>query len=113
MQADRTFGVTAAITEMLFQSQDGYIKLLPALPDEWSNGELKGACTRGAFELNFSWENKKVKKLSILSKAGEICRIEKSTPTKIKMDGRTISFKKIPGGIIEFKTTRGGVYFIE
>ena len=113
LQVDGTFGVTAAITEMLMQSQDGYIKLLPALPDEWSAGEFKGVCARGAFELDYGWENKKITKLNILSKAGEICRIEFKSAVKVKSNGRSINFNKRPDGIIEFQTIRGGVYFIE
>ncbi|ULQ53064.1 glycoside hydrolase family 95 protein [Flavihumibacter fluvii] len=113
MQVDGTFGVTAAITEMLLQSQEGYIKLLPALPDEWSSGEFSGVCARGAFELSFSWENKKVTQLKILSKAGETCRIEYGAIKKIKSGGHSIPFKKLADNTVEFKTIKGGVYLIE
>jgi alpha-L-fucosidase 2 len=58
-QVDGTFGTTAAITEMLMQSHDGFIKLLPAVPEEWANGNFQGVCARGGFELNYKWENKK------------------------------------------------------
>ena len=60
LQVDGSFGVTAAITEMLLQSQDSFIELLPALPDEWSEGAFKGVCARGAFELDYTWKNKRL-----------------------------------------------------
>jgi alpha-L-fucosidase 2 len=110
LQVDGSFGVTAAITEMLMQSHDGFIKLLPALPDEWSEGEFKGVCARGAFELDFQWQNKKIISLKILSKAGETCRIETNPNVKIKNNGKPVSFKKLPDGIIEFKTVKGESY---
>jgi alpha-L-fucosidase 2 len=110
LQVDGSFGVTAAVTEMLMQSHDGFIKLLPALPDEWSEGEFKGVCARGAFELDFQWQNKKIISLKILSKAGETCRIETNPNVKIKNNGKPVSFKKLPDGIIEFKTVKGESY---
>ena len=110
LQVDGSFGVTAAITEMLMQSHDGFIKLLPALPDEWSEGEFKGVCARGAFELDLQWQNKKIISLKILSKAGEICRIETNPNVKINNNGKKVSFKKLPDGIIEFKTVKGESY---
>lgn len=109
-QVDGTFGVTAAITEMLMQSQDGFIKLLPALPDEWSEGEFKGVCTRGAFELDYTWKDKKITRLKILSRAGEVCRLEYGKALKIKSNGKPIKFTKLLGGIIEFKTQKGFSY---
>lgn len=113
LQVDGTLGVTAAITEMLMQSQDAAIKLLPALPDEWSDGEFKGVCARGGFELEYSWQNKQIKELTIISKAGEICRIELDYSVKISNKGKRVVFKKIDSKLIEFKTVAGEKYLIE
>jgi alpha-L-fucosidase 2 len=110
LQVDGNFGVTAAITEMLMQSHDGFIKLLPALPDEWSEGVFKGVCARGAFELDFVWKNKIVTQLNILSKAGEVCRLEYKPGMKISSNGKKVSFKKIPNGLAEFQTIKGMSY---
>ena len=109
-QVDGTFGVTAAVTEMLMQSHTGFIMLLPALPDEWRDGEFKGVCARGAFELNFAWKDKKVIRLRILSKAGEVCRLEYGPPVKIRSNGKLIKHVRLPDGTIEFKTQRGMSY---
>ena len=113
LQVDGNFGVTAAVTEMLMQSHDGFIKLLPALPDEWSEGNFKGVCARGAFELDFSWKNKTITQLNVLSKAGEVCRIEFRPGMKISSNGKKVTFKKLPDGLIEFKTIKGVTYEIE
>ncbi len=113
LQVDGNFGVTAAITEMLMQSHNESIKLLPALPDEWNDGSFKGLCTRGAFELDFIWKNKKITKLKILSKAGKVCKIESKDDLKITCNGKKINVKKLSNGIMEFNTNKGGVYLAE
>jgi len=113
LQVDGNFGVTAAVTEMLLQSHDGFIKLLPALPDEWSDGEFKGVCARGAFELDFAWKNKLVTQVSILSKAGEVCRIEYKPGLKISSNGKNIKYKKLPNGLVEFQTIKGSSYQVK
>ncbi len=112
-QVDGSFGATAAITEMLMQSHDGFIKLLPALPDDWQTGTFKGVCARGAFELDYTWRNKQVTQLKITSKAGEICRLEGKTNIKISSNGRVVAFNKLADGHIEFKTVKGSVYVVE
>jgi alpha-L-fucosidase 2 len=75
LQVDGSLGVTAAISEMLVQSHEDGIELLPALPKEWDAGRFKGVCTRGAFELDMQWENNAIKTVEILSKAGKNCKI--------------------------------------
>jgi alpha-L-fucosidase 2 len=112
LQVDGSFGVTAAITEMLMQSHDGFIKLLPALPDEWSEGEFKGVCARGAFELDFAWKNKVITRLTILSKEGAVCRLEYKPGLKIICNEKKVKFIKLPNGQAEFQTTKGMVYQI-
>ena len=113
LQVDGSFGVTAAVTEMLMQSHDGFIKLLPALPDEWNEGGFKGLVARGGFELDFAWKNKMITQLNILSKAGEVCRIEFKPGMKISSNGKKVSYKKLPDNKIEFATAKGAVYLVE
>jgi len=113
LQVDGSFGVSAAVTEMLMQSQEGVIKLLPALPDEWNEGSFKGVCARGAFELDFAWKNKQVTRLSILSKAGQECRLTHRPGMRISSNGKKISFTLEPNGIISFRTIKNAVYQVE
>jgi len=61
--------------EMLVQSQDGEITLLPALPDAWASGEVRGVCARGGFVLNLSWANGKLIKTEISTTRGGSTRI--------------------------------------
>lgn len=74
-QIDGNFGCTSGITEMLMQSHDGAIHLLPALPEDWKIGEISGLRTQGGFEVNFKWENGQVQKIEIKSTRGGNCRI--------------------------------------
>lgn len=110
MQVDGSHGVTAGITEMLVQSHEGVIDILPALPDEWSNGSFDGICVRGGFELKLEWKNEQVNNLEILSKAGGLCKLEIEGNFKVMEGGREVSIQKNGNGSIQFETEKGRSY---
>lgn len=110
MQVDGTLGATAAITEMLMQSHDGMINLLPALPTEWSTGAFTGVCARGGFELDFQWTNAKIKQVAVRSKAGQVCRIRAGQPMEVISNGVVVESRTSSDGVVEFSTVKGGLY---
>ena len=110
LQVDGSFGVTAGISEMLIQSQEETIELLPALPDEWSTGSFNGVCARGAFELKLAWKEKLITEVEILSKGGQDCRIKAGTLTKVSCNGKNVKTTKYTDGSIGFTTEQGNSY---
>lgn len=81
-QIDGNFGCTAGIAEMLVQSYDGAIHLLPALTNKWPDGEVKGLRARGGFTIDMKWEGGRVKELTIYSHLGGNCRLR--IPNELK-----------------------------
>jgi alpha-L-fucosidase 2 len=84
-QIDGNFGTTAAIGEMLLQSQVDKIELLPALPDAWKNGKVTGLRARGGFQVDETWQGGKLTSATIHSDTGEPC--------SASYGGRTVDLK--------------------
>jgi alpha-L-fucosidase 2 len=86
-QIDGNYGCTAGICEMLLQSQDGAIHLLPALPGDWKNGRVSGLRARGGFEIReMVWENGQLSKITIRSTLGGNCRLR--VPNALQENGQ-------------------------
>jgi len=108
-QIDGNFGATAGITEMLMQSHEGKIYLLPALPSAWQNGSIKGIKARGNFEIDLSWKDGSLAEAKIKSIMGRDCRVESSVPIRIlESDSQNNQISTV----LDFKTVKGRTYTI-
>jgi alpha-L-fucosidase 2 len=115
-QIDANLGSMAGVAEMLLQSHEGAIKILPALPKAWNTGSFQGLVARGNFIVSADWSEGKPTKVSIHSKSGGKCRLASSGigAATVKDDkGNAVKATGEGNDRIQFETIAGQTYLIE
>ncbi|NLZ94665.1 MAG: glycoside hydrolase family 95 protein [Bacteroidales bacterium] len=93
-QIDGNFGGTAGIAEMLIQSHDGFIELLPAIPSEWDKGSFKGLRVRGGAEVSAEWSNHLLQRVEILATTANKFKLKvPAYITSVYVDGKSVEME--------------------
>jgi len=111
-QIDGNFGATAGIAEMLLQSSDNSVEMLPALPGEWKEGKVTGLKARGGFTVDMEWTGTQLQRAVITSLAGKRCRLRLPAGLKLYDSGGRVLAAGKDMGWVEFATRKGEVYSV-
>ena len=112
-QIDGNFGVMAGVAEMLLQSHEGYIELLPALPQAWSEGSFEGLAARGNCELSANWSGGSIRTLKVNSRSGGECRLKfpgNASAQVVDAAGEKVDSSLSAEGILVFATLPDRAY---
>jgi alpha-L-fucosidase 2 len=114
-QIDGNFGATAGIIEMLMQSHDQAIDLLPALPDAWPSGSVKGLRARGGLIIDMEWKNKKISLIRIATASSGLRQFRIASDllgkNSLMLDGKKVPVKN-EAGFTRFQLQGSGNYLL-
>ena len=110
LQVDGNLGATAAIAEMLVQSHQDAIRLLPALPREWKDGSVTGLRARGGFDVAMSWLDSRVTRATVRAHLTRLCRIQATGTVTVTSDSRRVRVVQRDADAIEFAAIAGRRY---
>ncbi|MCS7460886.1 glycoside hydrolase family 95 protein [Paenibacillus doosanensis] len=111
-QIDGNLGAVAGIAELLLQSHEGAVRLLPALPSSWPEGHAKGLRARGGFEVSLQWQAGSLKQAEIVSQSGSVCKLIAPARLELEIRHGGIAIASTVSGEAEFPTVPGAVYEI-
>jgi alpha-L-fucosidase 2 len=111
-QIDGNFAGTAGVIEMLLQSQNNEIHLLPALPSAWQSGQVKGLVARGNFVVDIDWKKGKLTNANILARSGGVCTVRSNEPIALKALGLQ-GERSTLGYTLKFIAEKGKSYKLE
>ncbi|MGB5301611.1 MAG: glycoside hydrolase family 95-like protein, partial [Gemmatimonadota bacterium] len=110
LQVDGNFGATAGIAEMLLQSHDDVVHLLPALPLEWSTGRVQGLRARGGFDISMAWSDGSLTEASIDATVDGPCRVSARGLRTVLLEGQAVHLTRTAEGAAEFEARAGSSY---
>jgi hypothetical protein len=109
-QIDGNFGVMAGVAEMLLQSHEGVIELLPALPAAWSAGAFEGLVSRGNFEISAQWADSSLRSITVAARSGGLCRLKFAAAKNARVvdgSGKPVATQAVGDDVLEFRMKVG------